>query len=127
MSIRQEVTLPARPEQVFEALTKAEVFSRMSGGVPAEIDAAEGGAFSLFGGAIQGRTVECVPGERLVQAWRPTTWAPGHYSLVRFDLRPEGDGTRLTLEHVGYPEAAHEHLAGGWRANYVDALRRHFA
>ncbi len=127
MSIRQEVILPASPARVFEALTRSEVFSRMCGGAPAEIDAAAGGAFSLFGGAIQGRTVECVPGERVVQAWRPTTWAPGQYSLVRFDLAPEGEGTRLTLEHVGYPEASREHLAGGWQANYVEPLRRLFA
>lgn len=127
MSIRQEVVLPASPARVFEALTRADVFSRMSGGAPAEIDATAGGAFSLFGGAIQGRNVECVPGERLVQAWRPTTWDAGHYSLVRFDLRPEGEGTHVTLEHVGYPEASHDHLAGGWQANYVEPLRRLFA
>lgn len=127
MSIRQEVFVAASPARVFEVITRADAFSRMSGGAPAEIDAADGGAFSLFGGMIQGRNLECVPATRVVQAWRPKTWAPGLYSLVRFDLRADGDGTRVSLEHIGYPEDQREHLASGWQANYMEPLRKHFA
>ncbi len=127
MPIRQDVFVAAAPARVFEVFTRPEVFSRMSGGAPAEIDAADGGAFSLFGGMIQGRNVECVPGTRVVQVWRPKNWAPGLYSLVRFDLHAEGDGTRVSLEHVGYPDEQHDHLAGGWQANYLEPLRKLFA
>jgi len=127
MSIRQEIFVAAPPARVFEVLTRAEAFSSLTGGAPAEIDASDGGAFSIFGGMIQGRNVESVPGARLVQAWRPKTWAPGLYSLVRFDLRAESDGTRVSLEHVGYPEEQREHLASGWQANYLEPLRKLFA
>jgi activator of HSP90 ATPase len=127
MSICQEIFVSASPAQVFEVFTQADAFTRMSGGAPAEIDAADGGAFSLFGGAIHGRNVECVPGTRVVQAWRTKAWKPGQYSFVRFDLRPEGDGTRVSLEHVGYPEEQREHLVSGWQANYMEPLRKLFA
>lgn len=127
MPIQQEIFVAAPPARVFEVLTRAEAFSSLTGGAPAEIDAKEGGAFSIFGGMIQGRNVECVQGARLVQAWRPKTWAPGLYSLVRFDLEAEADGTRVRLEHVGYPEEQREHLAGGWQANYLEPLQKLFA
>lgn len=123
MSIRQEVFVSAPPSRVFDLLTNADSFSRMSGGAPTSIDATPGGPFSLFGGAIEGRTVELVAVERVVQAWRPASWPAGQYSLVRFDLRPEADGTRVTMEHVGYPADQHDHLETGWQKNYMEPLR----
>ena len=90
----------------------------MSAGAPTEIDARAGGAFSCFGGMILGRNVECVPGQRVVQAWRVKMWEPGAYSLVRFELRSEGSSTRVILDHAGFPDGQAEHLEKGWHANY---------
>src|SRR5262245_27986448 len=101
--IHQEVVIGARPEQVFRALTDASQFTAMTG-APAEIDATPGGAFSCFGGMIVGRTLELVDSERVVQAWRVKLWEAGVYSVVRFTLRAEGDGTRVTLDHSSFPE-----------------------
>ena len=42
---------------------------------PAELDPEPGGEFSCFGGMIVGRTIENIPGQRLVQAWRVANWA----------------------------------------------------
>jgi activator of HSP90 ATPase len=109
---------------VYRALTDAENFGAMSGGAPTEIDARPGGAFSCFGGMIQGRTIECVAGKRLVQAWRVKTWEAGVYSIVRIELRRAGAGTRLVLDHTGFPEDEREHLEPGWHANYWEPLRK---
>jgi len=123
-SIHQEVVVAASPERLYSALTNASEFSKMSGGAPAEIDAQPGGAFSCFGGFILGRNIECAAGERLVQAWRVKSWEPGVYSIVRFDLRPEGKGTRVVLSHTGFPEGQGEHLDKGWHSNYWEPLRK---
>jgi activator of HSP90 ATPase len=121
--IRQEITYTASPDRIYEVLTTAALFSQMSGGAPAEIDATDGGAFSVFGGMIQGRTIECVPGKRLVQAWRAKNWAPGLYSVVHFELRAHPEGAQVALEHAGYPEGQGEHLAKGWHDNYWNPLK----
>ena len=47
-----------------------------------------GGAFTTFGKLIEGRNIELVPNQRIVQAWRPASWEPGLYSIVRFELKP---------------------------------------
>jgi uncharacterized protein YndB with AHSA1/START domain len=121
--IHQEVLFEGAPSRIYGALTDAAQFSEMSGGAPAEIDAKPGGAFSCFGGMIVGRNVECSPGALLVQAWRARTWEPGVYSIVRFELRPEGGGTRVVMDHAGFPEEQGEHLDKGWHANYWGPLR----
>jgi activator of HSP90 ATPase len=63
-------------------------------GAPASGEPSEGASFSLFGGHITGRHVELVPGKRVVQAWRAKTWPEGLYSIVPFELQPEGSGVR---------------------------------
>lgn len=126
MSIHQEVVIPASPDRVYAALTSSGQFTEATGGRAAEITATDGGTFTLFGGAIHGRQIELVPGIRVVQAWRPKMWEAGVYSLVRFTLVAEGTGTKVILDHSGFPDGQHDHLAAGWAANYWEPLTRYF-
>jgi activator of HSP90 ATPase len=123
--IHQEVTLHASPDRVYAVLTDGKLFTEATGGRIAEIGA-EGAVFSLFGGGIQGRNVELVPGQRVVQAWRPKPWPAGQYSLVRFTLTADGANTKLVLDHTGYPDEQHEHLSAGWNANYFEPFAKYF-
>lgn len=122
--IHQEVNIEASAATVFDTLTQASRFSKMSGGAPAEIDATAGGAFSCFGAMIEGRNIELVKNERLVQAWRAANWEPGVYSIVSFQLRPAGSGTLVVLDHSAFPDGQAEHLAKGWHANYWEPLAK---
>ena len=126
MAIEQTITIQASAEQVYDALMKAEQFSKVTG-APAEISLDEGGVFLMFGGEINGRHLELVPGKRIVQAWRVTNmWDEGVYSIVKFDLEESGGQTTLTLTHTGYPEDATEHLETGWHKMYWEPLKDHF-
>ena len=81
----------------------------------------------MFGGLIVGRNIEIVPSQRVVQAWRPTHWEPGVYSIVKFDMRPSGDSTTVVLDHTGFPEGEFDHLEFGWHAHYWEPLKKFFA
>jgi len=124
-SIHHEVLLPASPDKVYATLTQSAQFTAATGNRVAEIGTTEGATFSLFGGAIHGRHIELVAGQRIVQAWRVKMWEPGMYSIVRFTLTPEGTGTKLAIDHAGYPPEQHEHLSAGWLANYTEPLSKH--
>lgn len=133
MSIHKEVDFTATPERVYQLLTNSDDFAAATAR-PAEIVPTEGGAFSIFGGYIQGRQIELVPGERIVQSWRGLDWAPGAHSLVRFTLKPEGNGTRLLVDHDAYPEGPspmypswHEHLSSNWSVFYFEPLEKYLA
>jgi uncharacterized protein YndB with AHSA1/START domain len=125
ISIHQEVDIAASPQRVYEALLDGKQFTAFSAR-PAEIERAVGGAFSLFGGHIVGRNLELVPNQRIVQAWRVVAWPEGDYSIARFELKAQGTGTHLVLDHVGFPAGLHDHLAEGWNENYWSLLKKYF-
>lgn len=125
-TIHQEVSLSASPKRIYDALLDSQQFGEVTGR-PAEITSQPGTEFKLFGGAISGRNVELVPNRRVVQAWRSNDWEEGLYSVVRFELQEQGDGTKLLFDHTGYPEAAHDMLEGGWHQMYWEPLKKHLA
>jgi activator of HSP90 ATPase len=123
-SLHQEIELKAPPQRIYEILLDSKQFAAFTG-MPATIDTAAGGAFSMFGGMIVGRNVELIPSQRIVQAWRPTHWEPGVYSIVKFELKPQGSGTMLILDHTGYPEGEYDSLFKGWGLRYWDPLKKY--
>ena len=126
MKIHQEVSYPVAPEAIYELLTNGAKFGAVTG-QPGKGGGAPGAMFSLFNEWVEGRQIELVPNERVVQAWRFRDWAAGVYSIVRFTLNREESGTRLVVDHEAYPEAMHEHLSTNWSPFYFDAFARHFA
>jgi uncharacterized protein YndB with AHSA1/START domain len=132
-AIHQETDFKASPQRIYNALTDAAQFQRIEllGGAmkgsdleakPAKISRNAGGSFSIFADYIIGWQLELVPNQRIVQAWRETSWDPGIYSVVRFQLNPLGTGTRLVFDHTGFPAGAGEHLAIGWKSHYWEPL-----
>ncbi len=89
-AIHQEVVLKASRKRVYEALTDADQFGKATGVEGSKISREVGGAFSLFGGQIEGRHVELVPSTRIVQAWRSSGWENGKYSIARFEFKARG-------------------------------------
>jgi len=126
ISIHQEVDFKATPERLYQVLLDAKQFSAFTKDT-AEIEPKPGGAFKLFGGRIQGRTVELVPNQRIVQAWRSAGWPAGVYSIVRFELIARGAGGRIVLDHAGFTEDKWAHLNEGWPLNYWEPLRKYLS
>lgn len=137
-AIHQEVTFAAPPSRIFQTLTVAALFDRvvqlssamnsdmkkMLGTSPTQIDARQGGAFTLFGGYVTGRNIELVPDKLIIQAWRAGSWVPGDFSIARFALVEHGPQTRLVFDHAGFPSEAADHLAKGWHENYWEPLAK---
>src|SRR5688500_5397257 len=121
--IHQEVIVKGRPEQVYDILMDSAKHTELTGGAPAEIKREEGAPFTCHGGAIVGRNIELVDNRRIVQAWRVANWDEGDYSLVRIELDPADGGTKITLDHSGFPEGNGEHLAEGWTKHYWEPMK----
>lgn len=131
MPIHQEAIIDATPEQIYAVLTDGAKFAAATG-MPAELSDREGEAFTLFGGRVEGRQIELVPGRRVVQAWRfggahPETWDAGVYSVVRFTLIADGDATKFVIDHDGIPAHAVERIETGYPAFYQGPLAEYFA
>jgi activator of HSP90 ATPase len=138
-SIHQDAVLKASRNRVYEALTDAKQFNEVTKIAaakdpaisleksPTVISPEVGGAFSLFGGIIVGRHLELVPNTRIVQAWRVSYWDPGAYSIVKFELVEQGNGTKIVFDHTGFPKGDAETLASGWKAHYWEPLAKFLA
>jgi len=123
-SLHQEISLKAAPQRIFDILLDAKQFAAFTG-LPAEIDPKPGGTFKTFGGLIEGRNLELIPGQRVVQAWRPASWEAGFYSVIHFELKAREGGTLLTLDHTGFPEGDYDHLLFGWNTRYWGPLKKY--
>jgi activator of HSP90 ATPase len=137
--IRQEVTLNASPQRVYQALTSTKDFDKITrlsdgavllsatGAKPTSISTDVGGPFTLFGGYVTGRNLEMLPNERLVQAWRAGSWKPGDISIAAFYLSAEDGKTKLNFEHRGFPNSEGASLAHGWHSHYWEPLAKFLA
>jgi len=126
-SLHQEIDYKSSPQRIYDVILSSKDFTLFSG-YPAEIDPKVGGAFSMFGGLVVGRNVELIPNQRIVQAWRLSQEFPeGVYSLVKFELKLEGAGTTIILDHTGFPEGHFAHLDIGWHSHYWEPLRKFLA
>jgi len=88
----------ASPGEVWAALTDSASIAKWLAPV-SEVDLSSGGAFELRldGGAVLYAQVRAIETERLLEL----DWTlPGEEpSVVRLELRPDGDGTILSLDH----------------------------
>ena len=125
-SLHQEIDFTAAPQRIYEVLLDSKQFSAVTG-MPAEISREAGGALTMFGGLIMGRNIELVPSHRIVQAWRPASWNPGVYSIVKFELQEKDSQTTLVLDHTGFPEGDYGHLYSGWHERYWEPLKKYLA
>ncbi|GLQ46314.1 hypothetical protein GCM10007862_13650 [Dyella lipolytica] len=125
-SLHYDIDFKSSPQRIYEALLDAKQFAAFSG-LPAEIEPKPGGAFSLFGGQIVGRHIELIANQRIVQAWRPTHWDAGVYSIVRFELKPRGSESSLAFDHTGFPAGEFDHLDWGWHHHYWEPLKKFLA
>jgi activator of HSP90 ATPase len=124
--LHQEVDLKASAPRIYEVLLDSKQFAAVTG-LAAQIDPSEGGAFLTFGGLIAGRNIELVSNQRIVQAWRPVSWDPGVYSIVKFELKPRNSEATIILDHTGFPEGAFDGLDYGWPVRYWKPLAAYFA
>lgn len=120
--IKQTYVIAALPEEVWAALTEPEIIREWSG-ADAEFPLEPGAAYSLWDGSIGGEIVEFVPGQRLVQTWKPQDWVRQD-SVVTFTLVPHPDGTQVDLHHRNVEESDYDGTDDGWDTYYLGAIKR---
>lgn len=135
--ITRETRIAAPPQRVWDVITRPEHVGRWFGDAGAEIDLRPGGALRFTWnehGTTLGRVEQVQPISVFSYRWaRPRDAEPvaGNSTLVRFQLHPDGEGTRLVVTESGFAEldatAAEqaEHRAGnveGWQAEIAELV-----
>ena len=107
------------PEQVYLGLTTPLTIHLWTG-EKTEFIAEEGSEFSMFDGSIQGKNLELVPGEKIIQQWY--FGEQEEPSIVTFILHESKSNTSLELRHTNIPEEDYDDIVEGWNMVYMDRL-----
>jgi uncharacterized protein YndB with AHSA1/START domain len=117
-----EIYIKATPEQVWNAITDADLRAKYNFGVGVESDWTNGssykGVHKVAGFTIsEGENLEVDPPRKLVQSFN-ATWgddvkAEGT-SRVTWEIEPIEDSCRVTVIHDQLREGANDQLYGGW-------------
>nr|WP_121272617.1 SRPBCC domain-containing protein [Pedobacter schmidteae] len=111
--------LPAPPEEVYLALTKAQSIQLWTGAA-VEFTEEPGTEFSFWDGDIVGKNLEFDYGKKIVQEWYFGEYnAP---SIVTIKLHADKKGTSLEFVQTNIPEADFEDFTEGLDQYYLGGL-----
>src|SRR3989344_1840247 len=124
-TIKQEVHLNAKPEEVYEAYTDAEKHGEFTGS-KVVFENKVGGKFSAWDGSLTGENLELVDGKKIVQKWRADDWPKGQYSTLTIELFPEKEGAKLVLTQENVPDDKFDDINSGWHEYYWEPMKKYF-
>ncbi len=118
--------VPGLPERVYAAWLDSGAHAAFTGKA-AKVDPSIGGKFSVLDGYVHGRTVDLLPGRRIVQTWRTKEFphaAPDSRLEIQFESA-EG-ATRVTIMHSALPQGLGERYKKTWTDQYFSPMRAYF-
>lgn len=119
--IKQDYTIDAPIEKVWDALVNAETIEKWGAG-PAKMQSTEMSEFSLWGGDIHGKNLKVVKNKKLVQEW--SHGEDEESSKVEFELSEKGGKTTVKLAHTNLPEGQEKDYEDGWKDHYFGPLKK---
>ena len=122
-----------RPSDLFECYMDPNRVRAYTGS-DAKIVPKVGESFSLFNGSIEGKQIEIVQNERIVQDWRSSSWPAGVFSRVVITFSSPSEGkTIMQLKQTGIPEEDNygnsntvDNTYQGWRMQIWGRIRQCF-
>ena len=122
--VKQSITLPAPAKKLYAMYLSRRAHGAITGGKVA-IGARPGSKFKAFGGALQGRILQTVPGKLIVQSWRSTGFHKSdHDSTLILRFSGKGNRGRIELMHVNVPPHDYNGVRKGWPSYYWKPWRK---
>jgi uncharacterized protein YndB with AHSA1/START domain len=124
---RLSAVIPASAQQIYDAWLDSLGHSEITGSM-ATMSVKVGAEVSAWGGYINGRNLDLVPGERIVQSWRTSQFTDDHGdSIITVTLEAVSGGTLLTLMHTNVPDGQTSYERGGWQDHYFKPMTDYFS
>lgn len=126
--IHQTYFFKATPEQVYNLIVDEELHSAFTGS-HAEINNVVGDDFNAWDGYIEGKNLEIIPNQKIVQLWRSqeNDWPEDHFSTATFVFEPKNGGTELTFDQIDVPTECIDNITQGWIDYYWRPMEEYLA
>ena len=120
---KKYLPLPAPPDEVYLALTKAQSIQLWTG---AEVEFTEevGTEFSFWDGDIVGKNIEFEPNKKIVQQWY--FGEDGEPSIVTIKLHEDKKGTSLEFVQTNIPDEDYKEFTEGIEEYFLGGLADFF-
>jgi uncharacterized protein YndB with AHSA1/START domain len=116
-TISQRVRFSATPETLFEMYMDSRKHAT-STGAPAKLSRKVGGDWQAHGGAVGGKNLLIVPGQKIVHAWRAGFWKKDELSVLIMTSEKAPGGAVVEIVHVGVPQHDQKGVRNGWPKCY---------
>ena len=123
--IQHTVSLPAKPEKLYNMYMNPEIHAAFAGG-RVVITPEPNSQFLAFDGMILGRTLSVIPGRQIIQSWRSKKWKESDRdSVLILNFLPDGDAGKIELIHVNVAEGDFDDVNKGWLEYYWKPWREY--
>lgn len=119
MNYKKYTYIPAPPEEVYLALTKATSLKLWTG-AEVEFEETPGTEFSLWDGDIAGKNIEFEFGKKIVQQWY--FGEENEPSIVTIKLHEDKSGTSLEFRQTNIPEIDYKDFTEGIDEYFLGGL-----
>ena len=123
MNYKKYLPLPAPPEEVYLALTKAQSIQLWTGAEAIFIEE-PGTEFSFWEGDIVGKNLEFEPNKKIVQQWY--FGENNEPSIVTIKLHEDKKGTSLEFAQTNIPEEDFDDFTAGIEEYFLGGLADFF-
>lgn len=88
----------------------------------------KGDEFTMFGGNITSKLLECEPGKKLVMNWRLNDWRKGHFSTITMEFHEsqEYHETKIQISWSGVPIGEEDKARGNFEEYYIRSIKLTF-
>lgn len=124
-TIKQTIIINANPEQVYDVLMNSKKHAKLIGD-KARINNKVNGKFSIYNGYITGKNLVLEKNKKIIQEWTATDFPKSHKSKVIFELKKQGNRTKLVFTHKNVPLENYKDIKQGWIDYYWNPLKEMF-
>ncbi|MFT7155364.1 MAG: activator of HSP90 ATPase [Parvicella sp.] len=125
MNFTITTTINAKAEAIYNAWLNSEQHSQMTGGEAIVSDKVDG-TFWAWDGYIEGKNIELIPFNKIVQLWRTAEFKENEIdSTIELTLEETNGSTLITLVHSNLSEAGEQYIEG-WKDNYFTPMAMYF-
>jgi activator of HSP90 ATPase len=126
MKFTLKTTLNATAQDIYTAWLSSKGHTAMTG-ASATISAVVGKKFTAWDGYISGTNIELVPYNKIVQAWRTTSFKDtDEDSNIEIVMNETNQKTELTLTHSNIPKDGEDYKKG-WEDYYFKPMKDYFS
>ena len=127
MKFTLKTTIHATAKEIYTTWLSSKGHSAMTGGGDATITAIVGKNFTAWDGYISGTNLDLIPHNKIVQAWRTTSFKDNDKdSNIEIVLNETKGKTELTLTHRNIPKDGEDYKKC-WEDYYFKPMNAYFS